>query len=118
MDSGSNPYEGERVRFPSRVSAIGDGWIELERPLMYDLRMEWQAGDAWGEAGVGWLRPGAARPPDDSSTRSKCPPPLCPLPPCPPPQAPQPAVYSFANPLQHSGFEDFTIQFKFGERGG
>lgn len=30
---------------------------------------------------------------------------------CPPPQ-PQPALYSFATPLQHSGFEGFTVDFQ------
>ena len=24
-----------------RVSRVGEGWIELERPLIYDLRTEW-----------------------------------------------------------------------------
>jgi hypothetical protein len=27
----------------------------------------------------------------------------------------QPAVFSFAVPLQHSGFEDFAVHFKWGE---
>lgn len=54
-----------------RVSRVGPTWIELERPLPYDLRMEWR-----------------------------------------------PAVYTFATPLQHSGFEDFTVKFKWGEWGG
>ena len=33
------------------------------------------------------------------------------------PAALQPAVYKFATPLQHSGFEDFTVKFKWGEGG-
>ena len=51
-----------------RVSAVGDGWIELERPLQYDIQTAWQV----------W-------------------------------------VYRFETPLQHSGYEDFTIVFKHGE---
>ena len=50
-----------------RVSAVGDGWIELERPLQYDIQIAWQV----------W-------------------------------------VYRFETPLQHSGYEDFTILFKHG----
>ncbi|EFN53345.1 hypothetical protein CHLNCDRAFT_137073 [Chlorella variabilis] len=42
VDSGKSPFGGERIRFISRVSAVGSGWIELERPLPYDLRPEWQ----------------------------------------------------------------------------
>jgi hypothetical protein len=38
----AGPFSGERIRFISRVSAVGPGWIELERPLPYDLRLEWQ----------------------------------------------------------------------------
>lgn len=44
VDSGSVPFSGERVRFASRVAAAGDGWVELERPLPYDLHPEWQVG--------------------------------------------------------------------------
>lgn len=29
----------------------------------------------------------------------------------------QPAVYQFATPLQHSGFEDFSVKFQWGELG-
>ncbi|PSC67722.1 band 7 [Micractinium conductrix] len=65
LASSARPYDGERIRFASRVSRVGPTWIELERPLPYDLRMEWR-----------------------------------------------PAVYTFATPLQHSGFEDFTVKFK------
>ena len=31
-----------------RVSRVGEGWIELERPLIYDLRTEWQVGSRRG----------------------------------------------------------------------
>jgi len=50
-----------------RVAAKGPGWIELERPLTYDLRMHWK-----------------------------------------------PHLFLYAPTTQHSGFEDFTIQFKHG----
>lgn len=38
----------DRLRFPFRVSAIGDGYIEFDQPLPIDIRMLWQArGAAW-----------------------------------------------------------------------
>lgn len=63
--SSASPYRGERIRFASRVRRVGNGWIEFERPLPYDVCLAWQ-----------------------------------------------PAIYEFAPPLQHSGFEHFTVQFK------
>ena len=37
--------KSDHIRMASRVAAIGDGWIELERPLPWDLRRKWQVGD-------------------------------------------------------------------------
>ncbi|KAL4433787.1 hypothetical protein ABPG75_000228 [Micractinium tetrahymenae] len=65
LASSASPYSGERIRFASRVRRVGDGWVELERPLPYDVRLGWE-----------------------------------------------PALYSFATPLQHSGFEGFTVDFQ------
>lgn len=30
------------VRFSSRVKKVGEGWVELERPLAHEVRMEWR----------------------------------------------------------------------------
>ena len=49
----AEPYDGERVRFASRVAAVGAGWVELERPLLYDMRLEWQVG-VWRRERLGW----------------------------------------------------------------
>lgn len=128
-DSWQQPWHAQcwaRPRPPRctcRVSAVGSGWIELERPLPYDLRPEWQV-------------------------RLACPPPrqspprlpsslllyapfilgaapalnllrgvlLClqlPAPPCF--CALQVAVYSFEHSVQHVGYEDFTVEFQWGE---
>lgn len=38
MQPAAEPFSGERVRFASRVLAVGQGWIELERPLLYGKR--------------------------------------------------------------------------------
>ncbi|KAL4458888.1 hypothetical protein ABPG75_013753 [Micractinium tetrahymenae] len=44
VDSGEN-YNvfptSDHIRMASRVAAIGNGWIELERPLPWDLREKW-----------------------------------------------------------------------------
>ncbi|KAL4427839.1 hypothetical protein ABPG75_001928 [Micractinium tetrahymenae] len=64
VSSGSEPFPLERIRFVSRVTKKGLKWIELERPLLYDLRLEWE-----------------------------------------------PGVYSFEQAVQHSGWEDFTVNF-------
>ena len=40
----AGPYRGERIRFASRVTAVGPGWVQLDRPLPYDLRTAWQPG--------------------------------------------------------------------------
>ena len=34
----------DHIRFASRVAAVGNGWVELERPLRYDVRTAWQVG--------------------------------------------------------------------------
>lgn len=34
----------DRVRFLSRVKAMGPDWIEFERPLTYDVRLKWKVG--------------------------------------------------------------------------
>ncbi|KAL4458884.1 hypothetical protein ABPG75_013749 [Micractinium tetrahymenae] len=65
VDSASAPFSGERIRFVSRVTAVGPGWVELERPLLYDVRPEWQV-----------------------------------------------YIYSFETPLQHVGYENFTVEFQ------
>lgn len=41
--SGQNMYDkADHVRFTSRVKAKGSNWVELERPLSYDLRLHWK----------------------------------------------------------------------------
>ena len=35
-------YGKDRVRFVSRIKAKGDGWVEFERPLPYDVRRKWR----------------------------------------------------------------------------
>ncbi|KAL4458885.1 hypothetical protein ABPG75_013750 [Micractinium tetrahymenae] len=43
VDSGRNAFSGsDHLRFPSRVTKVGQGYIELERPVPWDLRTEWQ----------------------------------------------------------------------------
>lgn len=127
------------MRFASRVLSVGQGWIELERPLLYGA-------GCW----VGWLLCIAVDA-QQVSVMAALPrfPPLhgCPrpapgvagaaweketlhllfehLPSCaqgchalstlvtllPLHSHPQPAVYNFTNPVQHSGFEGFTVRF-------
>ncbi|EFN53338.1 hypothetical protein CHLNCDRAFT_137066 [Chlorella variabilis] len=44
VDSGAdyNVFpKSDHIRMASRVSAVGDGWIELERPLPWDMREQW-----------------------------------------------------------------------------
>lgn len=36
----------DHIRFPSRITAVGPGWIQLQRPLPYDVRTQWQVGGA------------------------------------------------------------------------
>lgn len=33
----------DHIRFPTRVVAKGADWLQLERPLPYDLRTRWRA---------------------------------------------------------------------------
>ncbi|KAL4458886.1 hypothetical protein ABPG75_013751 [Micractinium tetrahymenae] len=41
--SGQNMYDkADHIRFTSRVKAKGQSWLELERPLNYDLRLHWK----------------------------------------------------------------------------
>ena len=35
-------YGRERTRFMSRVAAVGDGWVQFERALPYDVRLKWK----------------------------------------------------------------------------
>jgi hypothetical protein len=39
-------YGKDRVRFVSRIKAKGDGWVEFERPLPYDVRRKWKVSHA------------------------------------------------------------------------
>lgn len=42
--SRADAFQGsDHIRFPTRVVAKGPGWIQLERPLPYDIRTRWQA---------------------------------------------------------------------------
>ncbi|PRW60776.1 band 7 [Chlorella sorokiniana] len=34
--------EPDLIRFVAKVTAVGKGWVELDRALPYDLRLEWQ----------------------------------------------------------------------------
>lgn len=45
-----------RPALSCRVTAVGDRWVELDRALPYDLRMQWQVSAArqLGRATVGW----------------------------------------------------------------
>ena len=38
----------DHIRFPSRVVRRGIDWIELERPLPYDVRVAWNVRQEWG----------------------------------------------------------------------
>ncbi|EFN53344.1 hypothetical protein CHLNCDRAFT_137072 [Chlorella variabilis] len=43
VDSGTNAFEGaDHIRFSFRVTAKGSNWIQLSRPLPYNLRTRWQ----------------------------------------------------------------------------
>ncbi|PSC76403.1 Zinc finger CCCH domain-containing 64 [Micractinium conductrix] len=42
VSSGSSPFSSPRIRFASRVTAVGPGWVELERPLLYNIVPEWE----------------------------------------------------------------------------
>ncbi|PRW61133.1 polyadenylate-binding 4 [Chlorella sorokiniana] len=43
VDSGRNAFKGtDHNRFSTRVVAKGADWLQLERPLPYDLRVRWQ----------------------------------------------------------------------------
>lgn len=35
-------YGKDRIRFVSRVVAVGPGWVQFERPLPYDVRTKWK----------------------------------------------------------------------------
>lgn len=37
-------YGKDRIRFVSRVVAVGTGWVQFERPLPYDVRTKWKVG--------------------------------------------------------------------------
>lgn len=41
-------YGKERVRFVSKVVAVGPGWVQFERPLPYDVRLKWRVRTAVG----------------------------------------------------------------------
>ncbi|KAL4419158.1 hypothetical protein ABPG77_009134 [Micractinium sp. CCAP 211/92] len=44
VDSGtpSNMFpNNDRLRMPFKVTAVGDGWIDIDRPLPIDLRLRW-----------------------------------------------------------------------------
>ena len=59
----------DRIRFAFKVTAKGPGWIQLQRPLPYNLRTRWQV-----------------------------------------------HVYQFYATVQHSGVEDMTFKFPWGEQ--
>ncbi|KAL4423184.1 hypothetical protein ABPG77_000317 [Micractinium sp. CCAP 211/92] len=45
VDSGTPStmfYGKDRIRFVSRVVAVGPGWVQFERPLPYDIRTKWK----------------------------------------------------------------------------
>jgi hypothetical protein len=39
-------YGKERIRFLSKVVAVGSNWVQFERALPYDVRLKWQV-SAW-----------------------------------------------------------------------
>jgi hypothetical protein len=50
-------YGKERIRYLSRVKAVGSNWVEFERPLPYDVRLKWKvrsAGTGEREGGGSW----------------------------------------------------------------
>lgn len=94
------------------MAAVGPGWVELERPLLYDVRPEWQASRCLcpccaSGAGPSWCRHLW------ETHRHLCPPHPHPTPPTHP-HTPQVYIYSFETPLQHVGYEGFTVQFEHG----
>lgn len=45
VDSGTPSLmfpNNDRLRFPFKVTAVGDGWIDIDRPLPIDLRLRWE----------------------------------------------------------------------------
>ncbi|KAL4458887.1 hypothetical protein ABPG75_013752 [Micractinium tetrahymenae] len=45
VDSGTPStmfYGKDRIRFVSRIVAVGPGWVQFERPLPYDIRTKWK----------------------------------------------------------------------------
>ncbi len=41
--SAADAFKGtDHIRFPTRVVAKGADWLQLERPLPYDLRTRWE----------------------------------------------------------------------------
>ena len=128
--------KADHIRFVSRVAAKGTGWIQLERPLNYDLRTHWKVNKrtlrqhAQGRAHAGRVeslqgqrrlrgrgderacRQGAAPSRHASVTRRS--------PPLPPP-IPAPAlqiyVYKYQPTVQHSGIESLTVRFAPGAEG-
>lgn len=47
-------YGKERIRYLSRVKAVGSNWVEFERPLPYDVRTKWKV--KMPEAGLGCMQ--------------------------------------------------------------
>ena len=131
------------ARLRCRVTAVGDGWIELDCPLPIDLRLAWQVRVPCRGWDLGCRHvarcsnhtspsiSGAAaqmRAANAGAGGSCC---CCRVPPAPrrrhrprqprpPPLLPrmQPAVFPYAPTVQHSGIEDLTFQFRWGEKPG
>lgn len=118
----------DHIRFPSRVVRRGIDWIELERPLPYDVRVAWNVRHGWGsgDACGGWwcsdiaAAGGACRRALRAvagceslhNLHPHLPPPLHCLPTlC---HSLQSWVYRFQSTVQHSGIEGMTLEFVHG----
>lgn len=110
-------YGKDRIRFVSRVVAVGPGWVQFERPLPYDIRTKWKVsreGDRRTAGDGAPAHPGMA----SKSCLPGCGPTpgglqMLRLPPCS--ACVQPQLHRFTPTVVESGFENFSILFKWSE---
>lgn len=118
-------YGKERIRYLSRVKAVGSNWVEFERPLPYDVRLKWKvrsAGTGEREGGASWQNSVgilAGRYGRSLPTRQAAIPTACTAAPQPPSSVValplQPVLHRFAPRVSGSGFENFEVKFKWSE---
>ena len=92
-----------------RVTAVGSNWIEFERAVPYDLRKKWKVGRS-ACSSSDWIHSVQVCTECQPVEKMHSPPDTVHCPVCLP--APlQPVVHAFQATVQHSGFEDFTVEF-------